>query len=258
MTPTPARVTRSIASKRTCSSPSDRADVGSSRTRIFHVADERLRDLRQLAVGERQVADERLGVERQVVFLEEVPRVPLHEARLDQAERAVRFAAEEQVVRDRHRRDEAQVLVDDRDPGRSRCRRAPKVDLLPVDPDRARILLEHTGDDLDERGLARAVLAQERVDLAGPQVEFHAAQCVDAAEVLDDVGAFDEQRRGVAAGPASVVARRSLHLRVAGGVERHRRVLAAVVTSRALEPVPRPPAWGRVGATGGSGRPAPG
>ena len=36
----------------------------------------------------------------------------------------------------------------------------------------------------DERGLARAVLAEERMDLAGPQVEVHSAEGSDSPEPL--------------------------------------------------------------------------
>ena len=38
----------------------------------------------------------------------------------------------------------------------------------------------------DERALAGAVLAEERVDLAGAQLEVHAIERPDSREVLDD------------------------------------------------------------------------
>ena len=45
----------------------------------------------------------------------------------------------------------------------------------------------HAGDDLAERRLAGAVLADERVDRAASDGERHARERLDAAEVLGDV-----------------------------------------------------------------------
>ena len=48
------------------------------------------------------------------------------------------------------------------------------------------------GDDLDQRALARAVLADERVDLARHELERHAAQRADAAEGFAHAGESQE------------------------------------------------------------------
>ena len=42
------------------------------------------------------------------------------------------------------------------------------------------------GNDLDERGLARAVVAHQADDLAGLQGERDVDQCLDGAEMLGD------------------------------------------------------------------------
>ncbi|MDA8248724.1 MAG: hypothetical protein M0Z28_06040 [Rhodospirillales bacterium] len=54
------------------------------------------------------------------------------------------------------------------------------------------------GHDLGQRGLAGAVLAQQRVDLAGNQREIDVTDGGDAAVFLDDAGHL-EKRRHVAA-----------------------------------------------------------
>ena len=55
------------------------------------------------------------------------------------------------------------------------------------------------GDDLDERGFARAIFAEQRVDFARLQVKIHAAQRAHAAEGFGE-GAEFEQGRGRHAG----------------------------------------------------------
>jgi hypothetical protein len=45
---------------------------------------------------------------------------------------------------------------------------------------------QHARQHLDERGLARAVLPHQRMDLAGVQVQLHVTQHRDAAELLVD------------------------------------------------------------------------
>ena len=62
------------------------------------------------------------------------------------------------------------------------------MDALIVQIDLAGVRLMHAGDHLHQRGLARAVLAQQRVHFAGTQVQVDTAQRVDAGETLADIG----------------------------------------------------------------------
>ena len=78
-----------------------------------------------------------------------------------------RLAAEEDVLGDGAVRQEVELLVDDRDAGLLAPRRVVERDLLAVDPDRALVGRVHAGEDLHQRRLAGAVLAHDRVDLAG-------------------------------------------------------------------------------------------
>ena len=56
-------------------------------------------------------------------------------------------------------------------------------DLLPVEDDGARVLVVDARQAFDEGGFARAVLAQQRVDLTGAQEEIHPVQRLYAGEL---------------------------------------------------------------------------
>ena len=61
-----------------------------------------------------------------------------------------------------------------------------------ADADGAAVGGVHAGDDLDQRRLAGAVLAEERVHLAGEDVEVDVLEHADAGEGLRDAGERDE------------------------------------------------------------------
>ena len=58
------------------------------------------------------------------------------------------------------------------------------MDQCPVDVNFASVRRDNPGEDVHQGRLAGAVLAQQRMDLAGIQVEIDAAQRVHAAEAL--------------------------------------------------------------------------
>src|SRR3990170_8620403 len=72
--------------------------------------------------------------------------------------------------------------------------RAVDMHRLAVDLDRALVRPVDPGDDLDERGLARPVLAHERVDLAGPDREMDVLERLDAGELLADALELEQGR----------------------------------------------------------------
>ena len=79
-----------------------------------------------------------------------------------------------------------------------RCRaagrsRAGNADRLALPADLAGIGMQHAIDDLDQRALAGAVLAEQRMDLAGQDLEIDAVVGEAAREVLDD--ALERQKR---------------------------------------------------------------
>ena len=93
---------------------------------------------------------------------------------------------ETDVFGDRHPFDETEVLVDER---HLAATAAP--DLMPVglaiDQHLTAIGPEQAAEDLDERGFAGAVLAEERQDLAAMHVETHAFQGARCAEAFGNV-----------------------------------------------------------------------
>ena len=106
------------------------------------------------------------------------------------------LVAEEDVVGDGQPVDQVELLVDRGDaqaPWRPAGRRAdagsPRQEMC------ALVGLVRAGQDLDQRGLAGAVLAEEAVHLAGADVEVDAVEGADAGELLDDAGHL-EQRSG--------------------------------------------------------------
>ena len=62
----------------------------------------------------------------------------------------------------------------------------------------------HAGDDLHQRALAGAVLADETMDLAGGEREVDPAQRLDAAEGLRDPVQFEDGRAALRHGRAQI------------------------------------------------------
>ena len=91
-------------------------------------------------------------------------------APIDEAE-APRQPAERQVVRHRQRRDEIDFLIDGADPGGARVGGGGEAQQPAVEPQFAGVGQGRAGHDLDERRFAGAVLAEQRMDLAGGDAE---------------------------------------------------------------------------------------
>ena len=75
--------------------------------------------------------------------------------------------AEHDVLGDGEHRHEHEVLVDHADAGGDRVARAAERDRLAVDQDLALVGLVEAVQDVHQRGLAGAVLAEQGEDLAG-------------------------------------------------------------------------------------------
>src|SRR3954452_3257143 len=73
------------------------------------------------------------------------------------------------------------------DAQRVRCRRRGDRLRLTVDLDEAGVGLDHTRDHLGESGLTRAVVADERDDLMGIDVQVDAHEGLDGPEPLGDL-----------------------------------------------------------------------
>ena len=127
-----------------------------------------------------------LGVGRQVRVSEPAQQLPGLACGLGALREAAarEFVAEEDVLGDREPVDDVELLVHRRDAeldGGLRCR---DLDLLAEPGDLALVGTMHAREHLDERRLARAVLAEDAVHLAGQHLEVDAAQRLNAGEGL--------------------------------------------------------------------------
>ena len=110
---------------------------------------------------------------------------------------AARLVAEEQVLGDRHPRQQRQLL-EDRADAEPRGRRAGPESVTSCAVDRGPCRTSgrmHAADDLDQRALAGAVLADERVHLAEARAERRVGERLDAAERAGDAGRLDRRAR---------------------------------------------------------------
>ena len=150
------------------------------------VARQRLGDLDHLAARERQVLDRRQGMNvlgagaRQRLLGD-----PALGAPVDQPEPLGRIA-DRNVVGDREVGDQREFLKDADDARLIGGRRRGECDLAPLEQHAALVGLDHPGHDLDERRFAGAVLAEDRVNLAGFDREIRLLQRLDASIPLGD------------------------------------------------------------------------
>ena len=136
------------------------------------------RELDQLLQAERQRAHPRARIDVDAEALQMLGRAAAHRPPVDQAEPVDRLHAEMDVLRHRQLAHDGKLLMHHADAGRARIARRAKADRPAVEAHLALILGVHAGDDLHQRGLAGAVLADQPVDLARRQREIarHAAR----------------------------------------------------------------------------------
>jgi hypothetical protein len=88
------------------------------------------------------------------------------------------------------------VLVDHADAERARDDRCRDVALAAVDDDRAAVGPLRAGDALDERALAGAVLAEQRVHRSRRYLHRDAVQRREGAETLRQLDRLERERAG--------------------------------------------------------------
>ena len=108
---------------------------------------------------------------------------------------AGKLAAHEDVADDRLLHGERPVLKHRLDAGLARPRGAPSRYRLAADEDFAAGRLHDAGEDLDQRRLAGAVVADEADHLAVIDAEIDAAERIDAAVGFGDVAQLDQAFR---------------------------------------------------------------
>ena len=151
------------------------------------LAAQRLGDRHQLALGEAERSDRPVGVGIEVELGEHGARRGAHLRAIDQGQRpepAHRQIAERDVLRDRQRRHQPQLLRNGHDAGGDGVARAREVPLRAVDPNRAAIGTPDAAQNADQRGFAGAILADHGVDFAGADVEVDAVERERRAEMF--------------------------------------------------------------------------
>ncbi len=147
------------------------------------VEGERLGDLDHLEPGDAQFAHPGARCYVHAHPVEQFGGGPLHRLAVDEAE-AAGLAAEKDVLGDAQVRYEVELLVDGCDAVPLGVLRAVDAHGLAADEDAARVRTVGAGEHLDECRLARAVLAEQGVHLAGAQIEIDAVERDHAGEGL--------------------------------------------------------------------------
>ena len=119
-----------------------------------------------------------------------------HGAPVDPA-RARFHAAHVDVFHDAERGDGREFLVDDGDAGLLRLSRGLEVHILAMEDHAAAIAGDDAAQDVDQRGLAGAVFAHQRMHLARSHVHPHLAQGLHPAVALGDVDDLQHEFRVV-------------------------------------------------------------
>ena len=157
---------------------------------------ERARDRDQLLNRDRIRAERAFGVDVDTEPREPLARDGARRAPGNQAETA-RLAAEREVLGHRHGRDQIDFLVDRAHAHRARLTGRADIDGRPsmrISPASPR---SRAGHDLDQRRLAGAVLAHERMHFAGLNAEIDAIERSHAWKRLGNAQHFDPRRQGL-------------------------------------------------------------
>ena len=169
-----------------------RLDVGERRGRLVEqqhlgARAEGAGDLDQLLLGHPQRAGRAIQVERDADPGEQLGGAGAAGAPVDAAEGPAVLEAEGEVLDHREVGQERRLLVDRGHAQGPHPGRIGPLDRLAADRHRAGVGAHRAGHHPDQRALAGAVLADQRVHLAGPDVERHAAHGLDAPEGDGDV-----------------------------------------------------------------------
>ena len=172
-----------------------RVGPGKGGGRLVHddqpgVTAQRAQDLHLLLIGGPQAASRQVAAELEArrggeLVITAAEGAPGHEAG------PARLGAEEDVLRDRQRGRDRQLLGDQDDPADDGLARGTERDRLPADQQLTAIGGDDAGQDLAQRRLPRAVLADERVDRPLLDRQADPVQGPHAAEGLGDVRQLD-------------------------------------------------------------------
>ena len=131
-----------------------------------------------------RIISERLGdIDMQVELRKQCGGAAAHLGLAHQTEPR-RLPAEIEVLRHGQVLEQIDLLIDGRNPRIDRGLGRARRDLGAAEPDNAGIARKHAGHRLDQGGFPRAVLAEQRVNFAGPQGEIHLLQGAQRAKAF--------------------------------------------------------------------------
>ena len=155
---------------------------------------EALGDLDDLGLGGGERVDRRFGSDVHPEVHHQGPGAARRFLAIHASQRELGRVPCEDVLRDGQLWDQRALLVHDGDPEAGGCVLIDATQDVAVQQDLAGIRLIDAADDLAQRGLAGAVLAQERVDLAAAHVRGDVSQGLDAWELLPAGSHLEAQR----------------------------------------------------------------
>ena len=151
------------------------------------LAGQGLGDLDDLTLGDGEPAHGLAGIKTTIELAEPLGGLAVQFGAVDPAERVDGLQTEQQVLRDVEVGDRHELLVDHRDALCEGVLRGGEAHGLAAQGDRAPVGRLQAGEDLHQRGLARAVLAHERVHLARPELHRDILQGRQAPEGLGEL-----------------------------------------------------------------------
>ena len=170
---------------------------GKRRRRFVHDEDanvhrNRLGDLHRLLRRQRQAARGTAHVERDAEFCEN--RLGLAEHLRPADHGASILVADENVLRDIEIGKQQRFLIDRRNAHPLGLGRAGDRDAVSVQPDLAAVGLMNAGDDLNQRRLAGAVLAEQSMDFTGIKRKRYVLQRLRRVEPFGDAADIENRR----------------------------------------------------------------
>ncbi len=164
------------------------------------MAIESLEDLDALLLADSDRLDALLGVDREVERPRELPHTLARGAVVKQEPRLRRLGCEDYVLGHGHHWNQHEMLVHHADAATDRVLRRVQANGLALDQDLALVGLVEPVENVHQGRLAGAVLPQERVNLAAPQVEVDGVVGHDSREALRDPPQFEDDRAVVSHG----------------------------------------------------------
>ncbi len=135
------------------------------------IGGQRASDLHELQFGHRETRDQRARIDIDPEPRQGGASALAHRLAVDRAEDVHRRIAHRDVFGDVQMGEELGILIDGDHAGATRLDRRPEAHRLSREQELAGVRFENPRDDLDQRRLAGAVLADKRVDAPGRDVE---------------------------------------------------------------------------------------